>query len=439
MELSDRIKILSAGAKYDVSCSSSGSNRSNSGDSIGSTFACGICHSFTEDGRCISLLKILMSNDCIFDCQYCANRRSNNVERASITPQELCELVINLYKRNYIEGLFLSSAIIQSPNHTMETLLQTVKMLRTVYRFNGYIHLKAIPHADQQLVEQASMYADRMSVNIELPTAQSLKALAPSKTKESILKPMKQLSDIYQNGTELYKDQKLLTSKDNLLIQDALPQNTVKKNKTVLVRPIPAGQTTQLIVGATPDTDGVILKLSEALYRIYRLKRVYYSAYVPVGNPTLLPTTPANTRRENRLYQADWLIRFYGFSVDEFISPDVNLNYDLDPKADWALRNMDKFPIEINSAPYEMLLRVPGIGIKGAWRINKARKYGNLSFDDLKRMKIVLKRAQNFITVNGKFYGIDNYYRLNNYLLNESAEQLSIFGNENYSVLTGEV
>lgn len=438
MELNDRIKILSAGAKYDVSCSSSGSNRSNAGDSLGSTFSCGICHSFTEDGRCISLLKILMSNDCIFDCQYCINRKSNDVARASITPHELCELVINLYKRNYIEGLFLSSAIIQSPDHTMETLLQTVKMLRTEYKFNGYVHLKAIPHADQKLVEQASMYADRMSVNIELPSSQGLKTLAPSKTKESILKPMKQLSDIYQNGRELFKDQKLLTSKDNILVNEALPKKA-ESNKSKLARPIPAGQTTQLIVGATPDTDGIILKLSEALYRIYRLKRVYYSAYIPVGNPTLLPSTPVNLRRENRLYQADWLIRFYGFSVDEFISPEINLNYDLDPKADWALRNMDKFPVEINSAPYEVLLRVPGIGVKGAWKINIARKHSRLNFDDLKRMRIVLKRAQNFITVNGKFYGIDNYNRLNNYLLNESAEQISFFGNQKYSILTGEI
>lgn len=438
MELNERIKILSAGAKYDVSCSSSGSSRSNSNSALGSTAACGICHSFTQDGRCISLLKILMSNDCIFDCQYCINRRSNDVERASITSQELCELVINLYKRNYIEGLFLSSAIIQSPDHTMEILLQAVKMLRTVYKFNGYVHLKAIPHADQKFVEQASMYADRMSVNIELPSSQGLKALAPSKTKESILKPMKQLSDIYQNGKELYKDQKLLASKDNIMINDALPI-TSNSRKSALARPIPAGQTTQLIIGATPDTDGVILKLSEALYRIYRLKRVYYSAYIPVGNPTLLPTTPVNTRRENRLYQADWLIRFYGFSVNEFISPEVNLNYDLDPKADWALRNMDKFPIEINSAPYEVLLRVPGIGIKGAWRIKIARKHNRLNFDDLKRMKIVLKRAKNFITVNGKFFGIGNYNRLNNYLLSESAEQISFLQNEKYSVLTGEV
>jgi putative DNA modification/repair radical SAM protein len=435
MELNERVKILSAGAKYDVSCSSSGSNRNNSANGIGSTASCGICHSFTQDGRCISLLKILMSNDCIFDCQYCINRRSNDVERATITPNELCELVINLYKRNYIEGLFLSSAVIQSPDQTMENLLNTVKMLRQVYHFNGYIHLKAIPHADQFLVEQASLHADRMSINIELPSAQGLKALAPAKTKESIIKPMRLLSDIYQNGRELYKDNNLLTSKDNIMIDDALPKKAEAKQ---LLKPIPAGQTTQLIVGATSDTDGIILKLSEALYRIYQLKRVYYPAYIPVGNPTLLPTTPVNKRRENRLYQADWLIRFYGFSVDEFITPEVNLNYDLDPKSDWAMRNMDKFPIEINSAPYEVLLRVPGIGIKGAWRINKARKYGHLDFDDLKRMRIVLKRAKNFITVNGKFFGIDNYNRLNNYMMSESAEQLNMFGNYN-NVLTGEI
>lgn len=432
MELSERIKILSAGAKYDVSCSSSGSDRKNSGNMIGSAAACGICHSFTEDGRCISLLKILMSNDCIFDCQYCVNRRSNDISRASITPKELCELAMGFYRRNYIEGLFLSSAVFISPNHTMEILLQTVKMLREVYMFNGYIHLKAIPHADQTLIDQASRYADRMSVNIELPTAQSLKLLAPSKTKESILKPMKQLSDIYLNAQELNGNRLLGTSE--AVISDFIP----KPKQTGLKRPIPAGQTTQLIVGATPDSDGTILKLSEALYRHYRLKRIYYSAYEPVGNPTLLPAKPANLKRENRLYQADWLIRFYGFDVDEFISPGVNLNYDLDPKTDWALRNMDKFPVEVNSAPYEVLLRVPGIGVKNAWRIVRARRAGRLSYDDLKRMKVVLKRAQNFITINGKFYGIQNYNRLNQYMLNEASEQISFFDDSKYSVITGE-
>ncbi|HEY8443614.1 MAG TPA: putative DNA modification/repair radical SAM protein [Clostridia bacterium] len=433
MELFERIKVLSAGAKYDVSCSSSGSDRKNPGNMTGNTAACGICHSFTEDGRCVSLLKILMSNDCIFDCQYCVNRRSNNIARASLTPKELCELTMGFYRRNYIEGLFLSSAVVVNPNHTMELLLQTVKSLREEYGFNGYIHLKAIPHADQMLIDQAALYADRMSVNIELPTAQSLKLLAPSKTKESILKPMKQLSNIYLNAQELSKSNRLLGTSE-AIISDFIP----KPRQSGLKKPIPAGQTTQLIVGATPDSDGVILKLSEALYRHYRLKRVYYSAYEPVGNPTLLPTKPANLKRENRLYQADWLIRFYGFSVDEFISPEANLNYDLDPKTDWALRNMDKFPVEVNTAPYEVLLRVPGIGIKNAWRIVRARKTGRLTLDDLKRMKVVLKRAQNFITINGKFYGINNYNRLNQYMLSEANEQISMFDDFKQSLVTGE-
>lgn len=412
MELTERIKILSASAKYDVSCSSSGSSRANAKDgSLGNTKACGICHSFTEDGRCISLLKILMSNNCNYDCLYCVNRKSNDILRTSLEPQELCELVTNLYKRNYIEGLFLSSAIEGSPNATMEKLLRTVMMLRKVYKFNGYIHLKAIPHADTRFIESASLYADRMSVNIELPSSQGLKLLAPAKTKESILTPMKFMSDIYKNTLEL-------------------PRSAV--------RALPAGQTTQLIVGATPDTDGIILKLSESLYRLYKMKRVYYSAYEPMGTSPLLPTVPANKRRENRLYQADWLIRFYGFDVDEFITPQTNLNYELDPKCDWALRNMDKFPIEINSAPYETLLKVPGIGIKGAWRISKARHNGRLKMDDLKRMRIVLKRAQNFITVNGKFFGIENYSRLNQYLLNEACEQVNMFEN-NYNTMIGEV
>lgn len=433
MELFDKIKILSAGAKYDVSCSSSGNERKNYGNMTGNTAACGICHSFTEDGRCVSLLKILMSNDCIFDCQYCVNRRSNDIKRASLSPKELCELTMGFYRRNYIEGLFLSSAVFINPNHTMEVLLKTVKMLREVYMFNGYIHLKAIPHADQLLIEQASRYVDRMSVNIELPTEQSLKLLAPSKTKESILKPMKQLSDIYLNGQELYKSDRLLKSPE-ILIANPTPK---PQKQGFLKRPIPAGQTTQLIVGVTPDTDGTILKLSQALYRIYRLKRVYYSAYSPVGNPALLPAKPADTKRENRLYQADWLIRFYGFDVDEFISPNTNLNYDLDPKTDWALRNMDKFPVEINSAPYEVLLRVPGIGIKNAWRIVRARKTGNLTLEDLKRMKVVLKRAQNFITINGKFYGERSFQQLTRKMLSD-GEQLSMFDDLKYSVITGE-
>lgn len=412
MDLQQKIKILADGAKYDVSCSSSGSNRANQKGGIGNASVCGICHSFTPDGRCISLLKILLSNNCCFDCLYCLNRKSNDIPRASLEPRELCELTINLYKRNYIEGLFLSSAIEYTPNNTMEKLLTTVVMLRRHYNFNGYIHLKAIPHSDPKLIHEAAKYADRISVNIELPTSQGLKLLAPSKTKDSIIKPMRQLSLIYQESQE-------------------------QKNKRNA--PLPAGQTTQLIIGATPDSDGTILKLSEALYRIYSLKRVYYSAYVPIGTSSLLPATPPNTLRENRLYQADWLIRFYGFNADELGDENSNLNYLLDPKTDWALRNMARFPIEINTAPYEELLRVPGIGVKGAWRIMQSRKVGSLTWEDLKRMRITLKRAKHFITVKGKFEGIENYSKLSQNLIEQSSSrQISMFDSDQ-GLLTGEL
>ncbi|MBP5242238.1 MAG: putative DNA modification/repair radical SAM protein, partial [Clostridia bacterium] len=308
---SGRLKILTESAKYDVSCSSSGSKRQNAGG-IGNAAPSGVCHSFTEDGRCISLLKILLSNDCIFNCKYCVNRCDNDVPRASATAEEICELVMAFYKRNYIEGLFLSSAVHISPNHTMEELVRVVKMLRLVYRFHGYIHLKGIPHADPQLVYEGAKYADRMSYNIELPTEQSLKLLAPQKSKESVLQPMKSL----------------LTRKIELT------ENREKQ------RFIPAGQTTQLIVGASPETDGSILHLSSSLYSKMGLKRVYYSSYMPVVHDSLLPEKPAGLLREHRLYQADWLLRFYGFTVDELISPQENLSLEYDPKCAWAMKNM---------------------------------------------------------------------------------------------------
>lgn len=406
-----KVGILAAAAKYDVSCSSSGSYRTNKQGGLGDAAACGICHSFTPDGRCISLLKMLLSNKCAYDCLYCANRRSNSISRASLEPSEFCDLAIRLYKRNYIEGIFLSSAVEVSPNHTMERLTEAVMLLRTVHNFHGYIHLKAIPGADPALIERAARHVDRMSVNIELPSEQSLKLLAPSKSKQSVLLPMRQLSSI---------------SKASL----ALPRNVPKS--------LPAGQTTQLIVGASPEPDGLILRLSQALYRNYSLKRVYYSAYMPVGTSSLLPSVPANLLRENRLYQADWLIRFYGFDAEELTPQDGNLNYDYDPKAAWALNNLNIFPVEVNTAPLELLLRVPGIGPKSAYKIMKARTQTKLTYPDLSRMRVVLKRAKHFITTGGKFYGVNSYNNIGALLTERTGEQLSMFGTAALQAATGE-
>lgn len=383
MDILEKIKILSDAAKYDVSCSSSGSTRKNTKNGIGNAAYSGICHSWADDGRCISLLKILFTNICIYNCSYCVNRVTNDVPRAMFTPEELAELTINFYRRNYIEGLFLSSAVYKSPDYTMELMLKTVKKLREEYNFNGYIHLKAIPGADIKLIHEAGLYADRMSVNIELPTEKSLKLLAPQKKKEAIIKPMKFIN--------------------NQLIAKKEEKKLIKKVNNFL----PAGQTTQLIVGATPESDKAILKLSENLYKHYNLKRVYYSAYVPV---TIHPNLPAISSppllREHRLYQADWLLRFYGFSADELLD-DLHPDFDtaLDPKTDWALKNLHLFPVEVNKADYNMLLRVPGIGVLSAKRIVVARKAAPLSYDVLKKIGVVLKRAKYFITCQGKYYG----------------------------------
>lgn len=373
------LTILTESAKFDVSCSSSGSARKNAGG-IGNGFAAGCCHSFTPDGRCVSLLKILMSNDCLFDCKYCMNRSSADLPRASATPDEICELVIDFYKRNYIEGLFLSSAVHISPNYTMEQLYLTVKKLRTEYNFHGYIHVKGIPRADEEIVRKTALYADRMSYNIELPSEQSLKLLAPQKSKESLLLPMKKLA----LEKQIFKEEK---RKGHFL---------------------PAGQTTQMIVGASPEADGQILRLSQSLYRANGLKRVYYSSYVPVVHDSLLPDLPGGALREHRLYQADWLLRFYGFDVEELVPAGENLSTEFDPKCAWALRNMNLFPIEVNRAPLEVLLRVPGIGARSAYKITEARKSALLTFEHLKKMRVVLKRARHFITANGKFYGTEN-------------------------------
>ncbi len=372
----EKLKILTESAKYDVSCSSSGSGRKNGGG-MGNGFAAGCCHSFTPDGRCISLLKILLSNDCIFRCKYCPSRADADVPRTTATPEEICGLVMDFYKRNYIEGLFLSSAVHISPDHTMEQLLLTVKKLRTEYRFFGYIHLKGIPHADESLVREAAKYADRMSYNIELPSERSLKLLAPQKSKESVLAPMRQL----QREAKIFKEE---GRKGHFL---------------------PAGQTTQMIIGASPEPDGQILRLTESLYRKTGLKRVYYSSYVPVVHDSLLPDVAAGAMREHRLYQADWLLRFYGFSVEEIVEEDGNLSLEHDPKCSWALRNLHLFPVEVNTAPLEMLLRVPGIGARSAYKIMEARKYTRLTFDDLKKMKIAMKNARHFITAGGKYCG----------------------------------
>ena len=384
MDLMEKLKILSNAAKYDVSCSSSGSKRKNTNNGIGNASEAGICHSFTPDGRCISLLKILFSNDCVFDCKYCINGSSRDFSRVSFTPEEVCELTINFYKRNYIEGLFLSSAIINNPNYTMELLLKTVRKLRLEKKFNGYIHLKAIPGADEALIEQAGTYVDRMSVNIELPSSNSLKLLAPQKSKEKILKPMKIIKNSIINYSEMKKSIK----------------------STPLF--VPGGQSTQLIVGATPESDGKIIKLSEALYNKYSLKRVYYSAYVPVikDNKLLPDITHPPMLREHRLYQADWLLRYYGFRANELLkSDDDNFDLDFDPKTSWALSNLNEFPVEINKASYEKLLRIPGIGVTSAKKILKIRRVHNLTFEDLKNIIVVLKRAKYFITCSGKYYG----------------------------------
>ena len=402
----EKLTILTESAKYDVSCSSSGSARKNTGG-MGNGYVAGCCHSFTPDGRCISLLKILLSNDCIYNCKYCPNRLDADVPRATATPEEICELTIDFYKRNYIEGLFLSSAVVKNPDYTMERLLSVVKKLRREYRFNGYIHLKGIPKADPKLMEEAALYADRMSYNVELPSESSLKLLAPQKSKESLLSPMKTLA----LQTQQYRED--------------------KKKGLFKGHFLPAGQTTQMIVGASPESDGQILRLTQALYRKNDLRRVYYSSYVPVVQDSLLPTVGAGQLREHRLYQADWLLRFYGFSVEEIVEEGENLSMEYDPKCAWALRNMHLFPVEINCAPLEMLLRVPGIGAKNAQKILQTRKYTKLTFEDLIKMRIALKRAKHFITCGGKYLGAAHESQVRGLLTaietQESEEQLDIF------------
>ncbi|MGN0360726.1 MAG: putative DNA modification/repair radical SAM protein [Hominisplanchenecus sp.] len=381
MSIEEKLDILSDAAKYDVACTSSGVDRKGDGKHMGNAVAKGICHSFSADGRCISLLKILFTNECVFDCKYCINRCSNDVPRASFTPEEVCLLTIEFYRRNYIEGLFLSSGILKNPAYTMELLYQTLYKLRNEYGFQGYIHVKAIPGAPQDLIDRTGLLADRMSINLELPTAESLKKLAPHKSRRTILGPMRQI--------QMRREE----NKYELALYKQAP------------RFVPAGQSTQMIIGATPENDFEIVSVAESLYQKFQLKRVFYSAFVQVNEDASLPALPGGPPllREHRLYQADWLMRFYGFQASELLSKEhPNFNMFLDPKCDWAISHLEQFPVEVTQADYRTLLRVPGIGVKSAQRIVKARRYGTLRFEDLKKMGVVLKRALYFITCAGK-------------------------------------
>lgn len=427
MDLKRKLEILADAAKYDVACTSSGVDRKNDGKGIGNCIAPGICHSFSGDGRCVSLLKILFTNECIYDCRYCINRRSNDVPRATFTPREVCDLTIGFYKRNYIEGLFLSSGIIRNPDVTMELLYQTLYQLRNEYHFQGYIHVKAIPGASPELVERLGYLADRMSVNLELPTEESLKILAPQKLRPKMLAPIQQVQQVRREN------------KQELMLYRHAP------------RFVPAGQSTQMIIGASGENDFQIMKVAEKMYKTYEMKRVFYSAFIRVNDDSLLPALPGGPPllREHRLYQADWLLRFYGFETDELLSEDKpDFNVFLDPKCDWALRHLDQFPVEVMRADYYTLLRVPGIGYRSAQRIVKARRLGTLDYTVLKKMGVVLKRAIYFITCGGKqMYPVklQEDYILRNILDGKERlpsgvgktpdyEQLSLFDDPRFSV-----
>ena len=373
----EKVRVLAESAKYDVSCASSGTSRAHRKGSVGSAAGWGICHSFAEDGRCISLLKIMLTNYCMYDCAYCINRRSNDIPRATLAVSELVELTMEFYRRNYIEGLFLSSGVVRNPDYTMERLVRIVKDLRRVHRFNGYIHLKSIPGASRELVREAGLYADRLSVNIEIPNEQSLKLLAPEKDFQSVFAPMR------------YIREGVLENEDD------------RRRFRYVPRFVPAGQSTQMIVGATADTDRDILRLASALYARPTMKRVYYSGYIHVNNyDSRLPALKqVPLIREHRLYQADWLLRFYQFGVDEIVddmNPDLDL--EIDPKLAWALRHPEMFPVDINKAPYELILRVPGIGVKSATLIVNSRRFGRVTGYHLKKMGVVMKKAKFFIT-----------------------------------------
>lgn len=507
MSMEQKLSILADAAKYDVACTSSGVDRGGKEGSIGSAIASGICHTFSADGRCISLLKILFTNECIYECKYCINRASNDVPRTTFTPEEVCSLTMEFYRRNYIEGLFLSSGILHTPNYTMELIVQTLRLLRTTYHFNGYIHCKAIPGADQDLIELAGWYADRMSVNLELPTADGLKQLAPHKNRKNILNPIRQIQNgIEESQTALgmmggnkgayWHTRRKLEGKsiESKRAEDHaayLKHNTVKTTKQeyeARILPetstfnrflennnnmspigtqnqqigltrlnqfvgergfVPAGQSTQMIIGATNESDYEIVSVAEALYQRFDLKRVFYSAFIRVNDDSSLPVLQGGPPllREHRLYQADWLLRYYGFESGELLTKErPNFNVFLDPKCNWAIGHLEQFPIEVNNADYYTLLRVPGIGPKSAGRIVGARKTANLRFEDLKKMGVVLKRAIYFITCNGQMMyptKIEENY-ITNQLLNVKErlpshlidpgityEQLSLFDHKN--------
>ena len=403
MNIEEKLSILAESAKYDASCSSSGSNRKNEGGT-GNGHISGICHSFTSDGRCVSLLKILMTNACMYDCKYCINRKSNNIKRAILTPEEIANLTINFYKRNYIEGLFLSSAIIKDADYTMKLMIETIYLLRNKYKFNGYIHTKCIPGSSKYLIDELGKLSDRMSANIELPSNNNLKLLAPDKKSNNIFGAMSEIKNERENNRKF----------------------------------VPAGQSTQMIIGASDDSDYQIINLTEGLYNKFDLKRVYYSAYVPVNVDRNLPAikTPP-LKRENRLYQADWLLRFYGFKANELLTPkNPNFNLLIDPKANYALNNIDNYPIEINTADYKDILRVPGIGVTSAKRIMMTRKVAHLDFDTLKRIGVVLKRAKYFITCDGKYYSKTGTFKKDiiyrQILLEGNIKQLSLFHDEQF-------
>ena len=414
--IKEKLAILADAAKYDVSCSSSGSNRKGVKGDLGNTSAFGICHSFTEDGRCISLLKILLTNHCIYDCVYCVSRRSNDIKRAAFTVEEIVDLTINFYRRNYIEGLFLSSGVFKDPNTTMERLVRVAKKLRLEERFNGYIHLKTIPGASDELIREAGLYADRLSINLEIPTKEGLKLLAPEKDHKQML-----------SNVEFVKNE--------------LAINTIEKQKYKHAPKFaPAGQTTQMIIGATNETDQKIIHVADYMYQKLDVKRVYYSGYVPVLQDSRLPSLQSQVPvvRENRLYQADWLMRYYGFAPNEIVDErQPFLDLEIDPKLAWALRNSHVFPIDINQAPREMLLRIPGVGVRSVQKILMARKFQTLSYYDLKKMGVTLSRAKYFITCSGAtpLAGTIDPLRLRGLLLGQSHSkhkqlftgQLSLF------------
>lgn len=420
LDIFKKLEILTDAAKYDVACTSSGVKRKGQSGSMGNTVAGGICHSFAADGRCISLLKILYTNECVYDCKYCVNRISNDVERATFTPQEIAELTISFYRRNYIEGLFLSSGINKNPNYTMEQIYEALYLIRYRYHFNGYIHIKSIPGADPVLVEKVGWLADRMSTNLELPTADGLKKLAPQKSRKTILTPIKQVQlgrkhnmnfhgipesqhMIAQSvpALDIAKEQPLLIhDEEDSKVQLATLQELRASNS----RFVPAGQSTQMIIGATEETDYEIIHVAESLYANFDMKRVFYSAFINITGDPLLPSTPDGPPllREHRLYQADFLLRFYQFKANEIITAEhPNLNIHLDPKCNWAVNHLEQFPVEIQTASYHTLLRIPGVGVKSAKRIVAARRTAKLQFSDLKKIGVVLKRAMYFITCNG--------------------------------------